>query len=647
MSENPYGQIDWNTQEIRSFKAAFQKRTQASGMGTLFIDSADTARQKALAMLAKRQQHTQQTLTRIEQANPNGGEILANLRGEVNKLAQLTTLQMNFQPQKGQEDNTTAGIIALADRWIDLEAKCISVRNQIAKKTPGRSLGDIMLDRAEKLIEFAKKLESEARGKNLPNQFDARLTGTQRNLDAVENDLQNAKWELEDAQTTMLNIETVLVESRDALQALASELANAVNPADDIHKATLSSLYGVNVKQPENVKNPPRIPYKELLAAFQMVPPEHTLTGDIKTIEFKKMDQNAGGAYSETEKSIHLNIVINLLRYAEFKNPETGQKDQVHGFTKTTLHEIGHAVDHAYGIMAGAGKQAACGGWTEVDPATFVEGAFTTYQQTALRGLRGASQDVRAAVAESKAEFIRYMAGHQTATDFAKMVRSAWTTKEVPKQREQKLLLQDSADKFCARIKGYYQSVSAERPTRDRLGLLSVGCEDALEALTTGDPPVFTRQDLAQRANAIRSPEEGPKFATWVDDTTTAFVLNLYNQTTAEWDRCEKVVEQSVPPPGELVQYIPDRQPWTIDTSKRTIGGQPAAHQAYDKDTMWWRYNGSARQSTYVTDYQWRAPGEWFAELYAFSWLKKIEPPSGVGRAVRSYMFGGHVPPGG
>jgi hypothetical protein len=42
---------------------------------------------------------------------------------------------------------------------------------------------------------------------------------------------------------------------------------------------------------------------------------------------------------------------------------------------------------------------------------------------------------------------------------------------------------------------------------------------------------------------------------------------------------------------------------------------------------------------------QWRAPGEWFAELYAITWFKKVEPPAGVASAVRPYLYGGHITP--
>ncbi len=53
----------------------------------------------------------------------------------------------------------------------------------------------------------------------------------------------------------------------------------------------------------------------------------------------------------------------------------------------------------------------------------------------------------------------------------------------------------------------------------------------------------------------------------------------------------------------------------------------------------WTSYSASARSGgTTVRDYQWRAPGEWFAELYGWSWTKK-QPISGVDSAVLKYLY--------
>jgi len=77
--------------------------------------------------------------------------------------------------------------------------------------------------------------------------------------------------------------------------------------------------------------------------------------------------------------------------------------------------------------------------------------------------------------------------------------------------------------------------------------------------------------------------------------------------------------------------------PWFAGS--QVVVGDRVYQQAYPK--AWWSYEYGARASTKVNNYQWRAPGEWFAEIYAISWLKKKKPPSGVDASIAAYMWNG------
>ncbi|MBQ0942634.1 hypothetical protein KAK07_04740 [Ideonella sp. 4Y16] len=59
--------------------------------------------------------------------------------------------------------------------------------------------------------------------------------------------------------------------------------------------------------------------------------------------------------------------------------------------------------------------------------------------------------------------------------------------------------------------------------------------------------------------------------------------------------------------------------------------------ESYSND--WWSYQLASRAGTLVNSYQWRAPGEWFAEVYAISWLKRTKPPAAVDASVAAYMW--------
>lgn len=81
--------------------------------------------------------------------------------------------------------------------------------------------------------------------------------------------------------------------------------------------------------------------------------------------------------------------------------------------------------------------------------------------------------------------------------------------------------------------------------------------------------------------------------------------------------------------------------------SPKNIDGR-TYHEAYPG--QWWSIDFAVRNNAAikVRDYMWRAPGEWFAELYAWTWFKSDTPPNGVDPAIAAYMYGGKsaAPPG-
>ncbi|MBQ0942640.1 hypothetical protein KAK07_04770 [Ideonella sp. 4Y16] len=59
--------------------------------------------------------------------------------------------------------------------------------------------------------------------------------------------------------------------------------------------------------------------------------------------------------------------------------------------------------------------------------------------------------------------------------------------------------------------------------------------------------------------------------------------------------------------------------------------------ESYSND--WWSYRHASVAATKVNKYQWRSPAEWFAEVYAITWLKRNNPPTGVAKEVTEFMF--------
>jgi hypothetical protein len=125
---------------------------------------------------------------------------------------------------------------------------------------------------------------------------------------------------------------------------------------------------------------------------------------------------------------------------------------------------------------------------------------------------------------------------------------------------------------------------------------------------------------------------------TITDEQLQGFVMNALNGTVkkpkslakADWDKIEPWLNDN------CLTIRSDASPW--DNAPVIVAGR-VYQEAYSGE--WWSYDPAARGTTKVNDYQWRSPWEWFAEVYAISWLAKKKPPSGVDASVAEYMWKG------
>jgi hypothetical protein len=98
----------------------------------------------------------------------------------------------------------------------------------------------------------------------------------------------------------------------------------------------------------------------------------------------------------------------------------------------------------------------------------------------------------------------------------------------------------------------------------------------------------------------------------------------------AEWDKIKPWLD------SHCLTIRSASSPW--NNAPVIVAGR-VYQEAYSGE--WWSYDPAAKGTTKVNDYQWRSPWEWFAEVYAISWLAKKKPPSGVDSAVAEYMWKG------
>ncbi|MGE0386803.1 MAG: hypothetical protein AB7Q97_18920 [Gammaproteobacteria bacterium] len=92
-----------------------------------------------------------------------------------------------------------------------------------------------------------------------------------------------------------------------------------------------------------------------------------------------------------------------------------------------------------------------------------------------------------------------------------------------------------------------------------------------------------------------------------------------------------------------IIKYLVDKCLPMRDSAQPYFSDTPVAlgDRVFTESSpgYWWSYSKSARASTKVNLYQWRSPPEWFAEVYAISWLKKKKPPKAVDAAAAEYMW--------
>jgi len=55
----------------------------------------------------------------------------------------------------------------------------------------------------------------------------------------------------------------------------------------------------------------------------------------------------------------------------------------------------------------------------------------------------------------------------------------------------------------------------------------------------------------------------------------------------------------------------------------------------------WFSYSKAARDKLETTDYQWSAPAEWFAELYAIHWYRKKPASAAIPPVIAAFLPGG------
>jgi hypothetical protein len=340
------------------------------------------------------------------------------------------------------------------------------------------------------------------------------LTTLATSIDKVTDDKKKADFQkelrrIDGIAADMLNqddLETVrkgYAVARRAADALMAEVIKARSP--DGYGDALKARFGVDVTQQAGAK-------VNLVGAYEMlalVPDSHVGHDKLKKLNFTG-SKEGGGAYGTG--------AIDMDNFGSGNDGYVyeldGKKQKPNGFNVCMLHEIGHAVDDKYSIMAGLMGTAGYGNWKK-ESRESVQAEF-----------------VKAALADLK------------------------------------------------------------NPGEPLAGKVTTLIGDALGGKEASKP---TEADKAQ----------------WK-------VLKKYT------DIAFAITEK--------------KSPWFSASPSDVVVGTRVYVESYKND--WHSYALSEHAGNTVRSYQWRAPGEWFADLYGICWMTKKPPPSGVGPAVARWFPG-------
>jgi hypothetical protein len=623
--------MEWDTKDVRAFKEKFNLRKG----GRQDVIDADTAFQKALAMMLHRQGLETDTLEAIEKEREGQSRrILENLREEADRLAEEARLLVKVEPKDDKDrDVLVEVLIEAADKWIAFEARCISARNEMTLAGPeegSAKLAENLKKRATGLNQLAAHLKVEAEKRfffpSSPfKKIIADLDECAKRLAKLISDLDTP--ETIDLAVTARQLDDSNAELRDLSAAVAREFDNP----GDIYNDILKKTYGLEITKG------PKIPYKKLAEAFACVPADHIVNSVLKEVVFSNPDNPSGGFYDKSEKRIRIHPQMSTEGTRSYRNPETGLDEPMNAFSMTTLHEIGHAVDAAYGIMDKNKALKGCGGWTEVNPIIYVQSDYEEFEKQVLSDMDGVPTFTKGDMKLVEPFFVEYIAGKIQQDNVIATVPGVFSGMASNRRRIERKPLLEAVEKLRDRAKEWCET--------DRKTPFEAGVEESIKLLISGESPMLSEKELSE--TIVQAAGDFGTIDGWLDDQLRfdrQAGLRIIQQACDKFETALKEAIKTVKASPDLLKdYLEDKSPWDRDLSKETIADKPASHRAYKSDSEWWRYDGEARAATLVRAYQWRAPGEWFADTYSISWFKKVEPPQMVPDSVRPYLFGGHV----
>lgn len=429
----------------------------------------------------------------------------------------------------------------------------------------------------------------------------------------------------DDAMTEMNDLETQIAgakkaafdsdESRQRLDNVVGDIGAKCKTQEDLDfvKEAMKTRFGLQSFEGDLTNTNVIAFYK----TFKLVPDSHTLKNNRLTVVERTQSLESIESFYQPEEGDHTGgkMVIKAMRTA---GPLTVLQNDIIGpcllegvtgskrldqFTWVTLHEIGHAVDESEGFMVRRGGE--FGGWTKHATADVTKMMVKKFcAQTNCPRKFGAAFIGEIVAGKDPSTVARVLA-EWGAERFAGEVPSVATLRE----SDALVRLQQACDQYA--VDGWppsteviFNEVMRLRP-RDltvRNALQSV-IEMVLDERTTIDAAIdAARRDLQNRTTMADAPN-------WRE---------LSRAPILAWYKNAKLKEPSNAILA-AIKMLSGGDAW-VRAGEHTIDGRNW-HEAYAGD--WYSYDPGIWANR-ISNYQMRAPGEYFAEAYAAYYLDKM-----------------------
>lgn len=336
-----------------------------------------------------------------------------------------------------------------------------------------------------------------------------------------------------------------------------------------------------------------------LFNVLKNVPDTHTLANP----KLQKIERNRGSEKDSTYWQTVLTLNTGksgsskqeLDQDADVAPKAKLKPGKVNTFDHTTLHELGHSIDDAEGLMEGAGKAHADWQVHSIDDvadiAGTVKGFYAAYEASAPRGfLRELLKSTLAGVPWDQAS--------------ADLKDLNLADRMVPARPDAATILAHPAVRQAQtdyqRLRADARNAEWDEPLARNL------CRDLRGTVAANDPNVKV---VCAVINRILIEQVAAKTA--VDDVLARLAVVPDGQDRIDVDQMK--AHAAVDWCGAILDVPKEMwQKYKTDPARFKAG-----NRVYFKDRNNWRSYALAARSVGVSQYQFKSPAEWFAELYA------------------------------